>query len=104
MPAILVDQRETERRELSQAALVTVVGTSGQVLQGEIRNVSEGGTQIQLSEPLPPFTLVRIEYEDNLLLGEVVYCRQDQSAWLLGLRVEHGLFGLTALAASMQGF
>jgi hypothetical protein len=104
MPAILVDQRQTERRELSQAALVTVVGTSGKVLQGEIRNVSEGGTQIRLGEPLPPFTLVRIEYEDNLLLGEVVYCRQDRSSWLLGLRVEHGLFGLTALAASMQGF
>jgi len=104
MPAILVDQRQTERRELSQAALVTVVGTSGKVLQGEIRNVSEGGTQIRLGEPLPPFTLVRIEYEDNLLLGEVVYCRQERSSWLLGLRVEHGLFGLTALAASMQGF
>jgi hypothetical protein len=104
MPAIIVDQRETERRELSHSAVVTVVGSPEQVLEGDIRNLSEGGTQIWLGEPLPPFTLVRIEYDDNLLLGEVVYCRQEPSGWLLGLRVEHVLFGLTALADSMQAF
>jgi hypothetical protein len=80
------------------------VGALTHILQGEIRNVSEGGTQILLDEPLPPPTLVRIEYDDNLLLGEVVYCRQEQSGWLVGVRVEHGLFGLTALAVAMQRF
>jgi PilZ domain-containing protein len=104
MPAILVDQRQTERRELSQSASVSVVGTPAQTLQGEIRNLSEGGTQVRLREPLPPFTLVRIEYDDNLLLGEVVYCQQEQSGWLIGLRVEHVLFGLTALSHAMQAF
>ena len=97
-----LDQRQAERHRINQSALVTVVGTPGQVLPGEIQNVSESGTQIRLGQALPPFTLVRIEYDDNLLLGEVVYCRQDQSAWLLGLRVEHNLSGLTALARAMQ--
>jgi len=104
MPAIMVDQRQAERRELSQSARVNVVGTPAKTLLGEIRNLSEGGTQIRLDQPLPPFTLVRIEYDDNLLLGEVVYCEQEQSGWLIGLRVEHVLFGLTALADSMQAF
>jgi len=99
-----VDQRQTERQELSQFAIVSVVGTPAGVLQGEIRNLSQGGTQIRLGEPLPPFALVRIEYDDNLLLGEVIYCRQEQCGWLVGLRVEHGLFGLTALADAMQAF
>src|SRR5579864_7141989 len=70
-----VDQRQAGRHEINQSALVTVVGTPRQVLPGEIRNVSESGTQIRLGQALPPFTLVRIEYDDNLLLGEVVYCR-----------------------------
>jgi hypothetical protein len=99
-----VEQRQTERQELSQFAIVSVVGTPARVLQAEIRNLSQGGTQIRLGEPLPPFTLVRIEYADNLLLGEVIYCRQEQCGWLVGLRVEHGLFGLTALADTMQAF
>jgi hypothetical protein len=99
-----VDQRQTERRRLNHQATVTVVGPSGQVLEGEIRNISEGGTQIQLEEPLAPFTLVRIEYDDNLLLGEVVYCQAEQIGWLIGLRIEHGLFGLKALSAALESF
>jgi hypothetical protein len=104
MQAIALDQRQAERHEVREPAMVSVVGTPGLVLHGEMRNVSETGTQIRLDQALPPSTLVRIEYGDNLLLGEVVYCRQEQSGWLVGLRVEHGLFGLTALAAAMQAF
>jgi hypothetical protein len=99
-----LDQRQTERRQLSHAAVVSVVGTAAQVLRGELRNISEGGTQIWLGEPLPSFTLVRVEYEDNLILGEVVYCMSQESGWLLGLRVEHALFGLAALSKAMQAF
>src|SRR6185312_15159584 len=79
-----VDQRQTERHKLNQQATVTVVGSSGQVLRGEIRNLSEGGTQIVVDERLAPFTLVRVEYDDNLLLGEVVYCQAEQIRWLVG--------------------
>ena len=104
MPAIVVDQRETERHQLNQSALITVVGTPTQALHGEIRNISASGTQIWLDEPLPPASLVRIEYDDSLLLGEVIYCHEDDSGWLVGLRIEHGLFGLTALARTMQAF
>jgi hypothetical protein len=104
MQAIALDQRQTERHELRETAMVSVVGTPGPVLHGEMRNVSESGTQIWLDQALPPSTLVKIEYGDNLLLGEVVYCRQERSGWLVGLRVEHGLFGLTALASAMQAF
>jgi hypothetical protein len=88
------DRRQTRRRQLSQSAVVNVLGT-GQVFQGEIQNLSEGGTQIRMAEPLLVNSLVRIEYDDKLLLGEVVYCRQEQAGWVLGLRVEHALLGVT---------
>jgi hypothetical protein len=103
-PRQKLDQRQSERREHAYAATVSVMGTAAQVLRGEIRNVSEGGTQIWLGQPLPSFTLVRVEYQDNLLLGEVVYCMQEESGWLLGLRIEHALFGLAALSQAMQAF
>lgn len=98
------DQRQAERRQISHPAIVSVAGTPGQVLHGVIRNVSEGGTQIRLDQTLPSSTLVKIEYDDNLLLGEVIYCQQEQSGWLVGVKIEHGLFELTALARAMQGF
>jgi hypothetical protein len=98
------DQRRTERRELAQVATVSTMGTPQRVLTGEIRNLSEGGTQVWLEEPLPPFALVKVEYDDNLLLGEVVYCQADGIGWLVGFRIEHGLFGLTTLSAAMESF
>jgi len=95
------DRRETPRRQLGQSAVVSVPGT-GQVLHGEMRNLSDGGIQILLYEPLPVTSPVKIEYADKLLLGEVVYCRQEQAGWLLGIRLERGLSGVTDLADSMR--
>ena len=99
-----VEQRQSERSELKEWALVTIVGAADQVHRAEVRNLSEGGTQILMGEPLAPFTLVKIEYQDNLLLGEVVYCREEEFGYLAGVRIEHALFGLTALSEAMQAF
>jgi len=70
-------------------------------IRGEILNISEGGIQIWLNQALGYASLVRIEYDDNLLLGEVVYCRQERAGWLVGINVEHALLGLNALARAM---
>jgi hypothetical protein len=92
------DQRKAERQEVHQAAIVSVLGTTTQVLHGEILNLSEGGIQIWLDQPLGYASLVRIEYDDNLVLGEVVYCQQEQEGWLVGVSIEHALLGLKAHA------
>lgn len=98
------DQRKEQRHAVGHPAILSLVETPGLTLSGEIRDVSIGGTQIRLDQPVAPFTLVRIEYDDSLILGEIVYCLQDQSKWIMGIRAEHRLFGLTALAHSMQRF
>jgi len=98
-----LDQRQDQRHQLSQAAIVSVPGTASQALQGQIRNVSKSGTQLQLDQPLGIGSLLRIEYDDNLLLGEVVYCQREQNDWIVGMRIEHVLSGLTALADAMHG-
>jgi len=97
------DQRLTERHPLSQYATVSLVGTAGQVLQGEIRNISKGGTQLHLDQPLAIGSLLKVEYDNNLILGEVIYCLPAQTLWVLGIRIEHVLSGLTALDDAMRG-
>ncbi len=96
------DQRLNQRHQLNQSATVSVLGTPSQILQGEIRNISKGGTQIRLDQPLRCASLVEIHYNDNYLLGEVIYCAQEQATWLVGIRVEHALLGLTALASAVE--
>jgi len=86
------DRRRTRRQQLSQSAVVSLLGT-GKFLHGEIRNLSEGGTQIFLNEPLDLASSVKIEYADKLLRGPVVYCRQEQAEWLLGIRVRTRFVG-----------
>ena len=93
------DQRQSQRHELNQPAIVSVLGNASQSFHGEIRNVSEGGTQIVLDQPLQYGSLVTIDYNDNRLLGEVVYCQKEQTNWLAGVRIEHALLGLAALAS-----
>src|SRR5512140_206768 len=96
------DQRQAQRHQVSQSAIVSVLGTTSQVLQGEIRNVSKGGTQLHLDQPLATGSLLKVEYDNNLLLGEVVYCQQEQIGWVVGIRIEHTLSGLAALADAMR--
>jgi len=96
------DQRQAERHLLSHPAIVSVLGAD-QVLTGEIRNVSKGGTQLQLDQPLGVGSLLKIDYDNNLLLGEVMYCQQEETSWIAGIRIEHTLTGLTALADAMFG-
>ena len=95
------DQRQAQRHQASQSVNVSVIGAASQILRGEIRNISKGGTQLQLDRRLGVGALLRIEYDDNLLLGEVMYCQQEETAWMAGIRIEHTLTGLTALANAM---
>ena len=96
------DQRQSQRHQLGQSAIVNVLGTAS-LLHGEIRNISKGGTQLRLDQPLRAGSLLRVEYDNNLLLGEVVYCQQEQAGWVVGFRIEHTMSGLTALADAMRG-
>ena len=93
------DQRQDPRHQLNQSATVIALEAASEILHGEIRNVSTGGTQIRLDQPLRYASLVAVDYDDNRLLGEVVYCEKEQGGWLVGIRVEHALLGLATLAS-----
>ena len=97
-----LDQRQYQRHELRRPAILSVFGATSKVLRGEIQNVSHEGSQIRLEQPLRSGSLVRIEYDDNLILGEVVYSQRERADWLVGFRVEHALWGLTALAKALE--
>lgn len=51
------------------------------------------------TERIAESTLVSVEYEDTLFLGEVVVCSGAQETWTLEIRVEQILTGLQSLMA-----
>ena len=73
---------------------------------GSKRNIDcdiEGmqGKRLILSSPeaVRESTLVSVEYEDTLLLGEVIVCSASQDQWRLDIRLEQILTGLQSLMA-----
>ena len=47
---------------------------------------------------------LKFELDDTLLLGEVIYCRDDGSSFYVGVELEHALYGLGELAEAVRSF
>jgi hypothetical protein len=54
---------------------------------------------LSTAEQIRESTLVSVEYEDTLLLGEVVVCSGADPTWRIEMRVEQILTGLQSLMA-----
>ncbi len=66
-------------------------------MPAEIVELSAGGLKLKLVEPLSPGTLVRIEHDDKLLLGEIVFCSPFAGGWMAGTKLQHVITGLASL-------
>ncbi|MBV9760315.1 MAG: hypothetical protein JO340_07125 [Acidobacteriaceae bacterium] len=62
---------------------------------------------VQAGQAIAPFTVLSIEHEDNLFLGEVVTCSApSQGAYQIEIKIEQiltGLHNLMALRANLLG-
>jgi hypothetical protein len=96
-----IDRRQSDRLKVETNAELTILSTDVSV-RGWLVNVSDGGAQIRVDRSVPVSELVKIECTDFFLLGEVVYCEADRDQWMLGVNVEHGMYGLKALAEAIR--
>jgi hypothetical protein len=56
------DQRKAERQEVHQAAIVSILGTTTPAIRGEILNISEGGIQNWLDQPVRYASLLNASF------------------------------------------
>jgi len=87
---------------LGRSAIVKALGRVEQLVLGEIQNLSNGHTQVRLSQPIAYASPVMIDFDDERLPGEVVYCEKKQADWLVGIRIEQLLFGLANLSSILN--
>src|SRR4051812_43252262 len=99
-----MDQRRESRFQVNQRVRVTVLEPARAGIEGKIRNASGRGIGIEMPERLATGDAVKIDLDDSFLLGEVIYCRADGNGWYAGIELEHALFGLAALAATLSDF
>lgn len=62
-----------------------------------IENRSGSGLAIRAAVALPLSTPVRVDADDQMLLGEVCHCAATEGEFVIGLRVEHVVQHLRSL-------
>ncbi|MCU1234418.1 MAG: type pilus assembly PilZ [Candidatus Solibacter sp.] len=99
-----MDQRREARIQANQSVAITLFGDPDVRICARIKNVSGKGIGLVLDAPIAPGTALKMELEDTLLLGEVIYCRTDETRYYAGVELEHSLCGLGELSRMVAAF
>jgi hypothetical protein len=99
-----MNQRRKPRFEADQTVWITLFGEPDIRLHARIKNVSERGIGLELQGSVAIGTALKFEVDDSLILGEVIYCREDKGSFYVGVELEQALCGLGALAKALGAF
>ena len=93
-----MNQRRETRFEANQQVWITLFGEPDIRLPALVKNVSPRGIGLQLQGPVAIGAALKFELDDALFLGEVIYCREEETSFYVGVELEQALYGLAALA------
>ena len=99
-----MNQRLEARIPADRAVAVTLLGDIETTLKARVKDMSGRGIGLELEHAVSAGTALRIELDDALMLGEVVYCRRDGASFTMGVRLEQALAGLAELLRTMEAF
>jgi hypothetical protein len=101
---LIMNQRREPRFEANQPVWITLFGEPDIRLPARIKNVSVRGIGLELQGPVAIGTALKFEVEDSLILGEVIYCREDDACFYVGVELEEALCGIGDLAPALKAF
>ncbi len=99
-----MDQRREPRFQIDQTVIVTVLSEQPIRMRGRVRNASGRGLGLVVPRPVEPGAAIRIEIDDSLVLGEAIYCRDEESGHFIGVELDQVLVGLTELGRRLSAF
>ena len=104
-----MNQRRETRVQADQvvgdrSVAITVFGETDIGIRGRIRNISGRGIGLETGVPVAAGTALKVELDDSLLLGEVIYCRADGPVFYVGVELEHALNGLGELSRMVNAY
>jgi hypothetical protein len=68
------------------------------LLAATVVDASERGLRLTMQSPLPLDSAVRIDLQNELLLGEVCYCQQSPQGYVVGVELQQSLSNLNDLS------
>jgi light-regulated signal transduction histidine kinase (bacteriophytochrome) len=83
----LVNLRHEPRFNVNQSIRVTILGNPEIWLSGRAREVSRSGMRLVLDRPARLGSAIKVEWNEDLLLGSVCYCTKENSSYVVGLRL-----------------
>lgn len=102
-----MERRQEPRLIASGHAVLTVLeaegGAADQSITAEVIDISGKGLSAVAVRAIPAGRLVRIDFNDQLLLGEVCYCEPSERGFRIGVQLEHALNSVTQLQRLLQG-
>jgi PilZ domain len=99
-----MSQRRETRVPIDRPVQLTVYGQPDRHYSAKVKNVSGRGLGIELESPVSIGSALKIVLEDAILLGEVIYCRNQGDVWYAGVELEQALCGLAELASALGAF
>lgn len=99
-----MNQRREARYKANQSVSITLFGEVDVRITGTVKNISGKGIGLELDRPVRPGTALKVDLDDALMLGEVIYCRRDASSYYAGVELEHSLCGLGELSRMVAAF
>jgi hypothetical protein len=98
---LVMNQRREPRIEANQSVRVTILGGPEIHFPERIKNVAVRGVGLELQCRIKAGAAIRIDLKDGLLLGEVIFCREDADSFFAGVELEHALYGLADLQLAL---
>jgi hypothetical protein len=83
-----MERRKYRRFKTDERATITLLDPSARVLVGKLRDFSERGFRVEISEELRVGTLVKIELVEALLFGEVIHLQSQEAGFVAGFEIE----------------
>ena len=74
-----MSQRREPRFNADQSVWITLFGEPDVRLPARIKNVSARGIGLELQGPVAIGSALKLELDDSMVLGEVIYCREDEA-------------------------
>ena len=99
-----MEQRCEARLPDDRSLTITILGEREFRHAARVKNASGSGLGLLVGTRVAPGTALRIELEDELLLGEVMYCRPMEGGYFIGVQLEQMLRGLREMRERFREF
>jgi hypothetical protein len=88
-----MDKRREEQRDLCADLIrISWVGDSFEKVQqwSTLEDISSSGACLQVDQPIPPGTMISLEFPSEHCSASIQYCRYQNTGYFIGVKFEEG--------------